>query len=171
MYNNFEISLVVFMPNITTNNAITYTNSAFVIVIKAIRSVVVYNLFCASKWTFLESLTVWKYILILRMFYQRSSKFCSLVNAFSSKTKTEKRNTHKTVIFMVRKKKLCQSKLDISFFLPFFISHYIRHVHKCTSVGELRSWYIIIRLKSINHLCTVSKAVRAFKRITLFQTN
>ena len=26
MYNNFEISLVVFMPNITTNNAITYTN-------------------------------------------------------------------------------------------------------------------------------------------------
>ena len=26
-YNNFEISLVVFMPNITTNNAITYTNT------------------------------------------------------------------------------------------------------------------------------------------------
>ena len=26
-YNNFKISLVVFMPNITTNNAITYTNS------------------------------------------------------------------------------------------------------------------------------------------------
>ena len=26
MYNNFEISLVVFMPNITTNHAITYTN-------------------------------------------------------------------------------------------------------------------------------------------------
>ena len=26
-YNNFEISLVVFMPNITTNHAITYTNS------------------------------------------------------------------------------------------------------------------------------------------------
>ena len=25
-YNNFEISLVVFMPNITTNNAITYNN-------------------------------------------------------------------------------------------------------------------------------------------------
>ena len=25
--NNFEISLVVFMPNITTNRAITYTNS------------------------------------------------------------------------------------------------------------------------------------------------
>ena len=25
-YNNFEISLVVFMPNITTNHAITYTN-------------------------------------------------------------------------------------------------------------------------------------------------
>ena len=25
-YNNFEISLVVFMPNITTNLAITYTN-------------------------------------------------------------------------------------------------------------------------------------------------
>ena len=25
-YNNFEISLVVFIPNITTNNAITYTN-------------------------------------------------------------------------------------------------------------------------------------------------
>ena len=24
-YNNFEISLVVFMPNITTNHAITYT--------------------------------------------------------------------------------------------------------------------------------------------------
>ena len=28
MYNNFEISLVVFMPNITTNYAITYTNTA-----------------------------------------------------------------------------------------------------------------------------------------------
>ena len=27
-YNNFEISLVVFMPNITANNAITYTNNA-----------------------------------------------------------------------------------------------------------------------------------------------
>ena len=26
MYNNFEISLVVRMPNITTNHAITYTN-------------------------------------------------------------------------------------------------------------------------------------------------
>ena len=25
-YNNFEISLVVFMPNIATNHAITYTN-------------------------------------------------------------------------------------------------------------------------------------------------
>ena len=25
-YNNFEISLIVFMPNITTNHAITYTN-------------------------------------------------------------------------------------------------------------------------------------------------
>ena len=29
MYNNFEISLVVFMPNITTNHAITYTNSTY----------------------------------------------------------------------------------------------------------------------------------------------
>ena len=27
-YNNFEISLMVFMPNITTNHAITYTNFA-----------------------------------------------------------------------------------------------------------------------------------------------
>ena len=27
-HNNFEISLVVFMPNITTNHAITYTNSS-----------------------------------------------------------------------------------------------------------------------------------------------
>ena len=26
-YNNFKISLVVFMPNITTNHAITYTNT------------------------------------------------------------------------------------------------------------------------------------------------
>ena len=25
-FNNFEISLVVFMPNITTNHAVTYTN-------------------------------------------------------------------------------------------------------------------------------------------------
>ena len=25
-YNNFEISLVVFMPNVTTNRAITYKN-------------------------------------------------------------------------------------------------------------------------------------------------
>ena len=29
MYNNFEISLVVFMPNITTNHAVTYTNSTY----------------------------------------------------------------------------------------------------------------------------------------------
>ena len=28
-YNNFEKSLVVFMPNITTNHAITYTNLKF----------------------------------------------------------------------------------------------------------------------------------------------
>ena len=27
--NNFEISLMVFMPNITTNHAITYTNIAY----------------------------------------------------------------------------------------------------------------------------------------------
>ena len=27
-YNNFEISLVVFMPNITKNHAITYNNTA-----------------------------------------------------------------------------------------------------------------------------------------------
>ena len=27
MYNNFEISLVVFMPNVGTNHAITYTNT------------------------------------------------------------------------------------------------------------------------------------------------
>ena len=27
-YNNLEISLEVFMPNITTNHAITYTNEA-----------------------------------------------------------------------------------------------------------------------------------------------
>ena len=26
-YNNLEVSLVVFMPNITTNHAITYTNN------------------------------------------------------------------------------------------------------------------------------------------------
>ena len=29
-YNNFEISLVLFMPNITTNQAITYTNALVV---------------------------------------------------------------------------------------------------------------------------------------------
>ena len=29
-YNNFEISLVVFMPNITTNHAITYTDQRLV---------------------------------------------------------------------------------------------------------------------------------------------
>ena len=75
-------------------------------------------IFCL-KWTFLESLTVGKDVLIPRMFYPRSSKFCSLVNAFSSKTKitTKKRNTHKTVIFRVRKKKICV--LDFSSFLPF----------------------------------------------------
>ena len=28
-YNNFEISLAVFMTNITTNHAITYTNPSF----------------------------------------------------------------------------------------------------------------------------------------------
>ena len=32
-YNNFEISLVVFMPNITTNHAITYTNNTEALVI------------------------------------------------------------------------------------------------------------------------------------------
>ena len=30
-YNNFEISLVVFMPNITTNHAITYTNPQYIV--------------------------------------------------------------------------------------------------------------------------------------------
>ena len=32
LYNNFEIPLVVFMPNITTNHAITYTNSCIIII-------------------------------------------------------------------------------------------------------------------------------------------
>ena len=32
-YNNFEISLVVFMPNITTNHATTYTNNTEALVI------------------------------------------------------------------------------------------------------------------------------------------
>ena len=31
MHNNFEISLVVFMPNITTNHAITYTNPRYIV--------------------------------------------------------------------------------------------------------------------------------------------
>ena len=31
-YNNFEISLVVFMPNITTNYAITYTKTMVTLV-------------------------------------------------------------------------------------------------------------------------------------------
>ena len=108
------------MPNITTNHAITYTNSVFIIVIKAIQSVVVYNLFCASKWTFLESLTVWKDILILRMFYQRSSKYCSLVNAFSSKTKTEKRNTHIRQWFSWLEKKAMSIQIRY-FFLSSFL--------------------------------------------------
>ena len=30
MFNNFEMSLMVFMPNITTNHAITYTNRMLV---------------------------------------------------------------------------------------------------------------------------------------------
>ena len=38
-YNNFEISLVVFMPNITTNHAITYTNK---IIIKQVENM--YNI-------------------------------------------------------------------------------------------------------------------------------
>ena len=33
MYNNFEISLVVFMLNITTNHAITYTNLVLITVV------------------------------------------------------------------------------------------------------------------------------------------
>ena len=31
-YNNFQTSLVVFMPNITTNHAITYTNTSTVLI-------------------------------------------------------------------------------------------------------------------------------------------
>jgi len=30
-YNKFKISLVVFMPNITTNYAITYTNAGYLV--------------------------------------------------------------------------------------------------------------------------------------------
>ena len=33
MYNNSEISLVVFMPNISTNHAITYTNLPEIVII------------------------------------------------------------------------------------------------------------------------------------------
>ena len=36
-YNNFKISLVVFMPNITTNHAITYTNFNHAILIHVMR--------------------------------------------------------------------------------------------------------------------------------------
>ena len=44
--NNFEISLVVFMPNITTDHAITYTNSCInptdynIVIINAFKSLV-----------------------------------------------------------------------------------------------------------------------------------
>ena len=31
-FNNFEVSLVVFMPNITTNHAITYTNFIIIVI-------------------------------------------------------------------------------------------------------------------------------------------
>ena len=37
MYKNFEISLAVFMPNITTNHAITYTNFLFMTVYLALK--------------------------------------------------------------------------------------------------------------------------------------
>ena len=35
-YNNFKISLVVFMPNITTNNAITCTNNKLFLIVSRI---------------------------------------------------------------------------------------------------------------------------------------
>ena len=45
-YNNFEISLVVFMPNITTNHAITYTSIIHYITRKVL------HLACSGKWGF-----------------------------------------------------------------------------------------------------------------------
>ena len=41
MYNNFEISLVVFKPNITTNHAITHTYPVRVISVAAVIMAVV----------------------------------------------------------------------------------------------------------------------------------
>ena len=35
----------------------------------------------------------------------------------------------------------------------FFISHYIRHLHKCTQVKEQSSCLIIIELKDIKFIC------------------
>ena len=44
-YNNFEISPVVFMPNITTNHAITYTNvSKLKVYYKIARSFIIFSL-------------------------------------------------------------------------------------------------------------------------------
>ena len=42
MYNDFEISLVVFIPNMTTNDAITYTNWQHVLV-SCFRTCILHN--------------------------------------------------------------------------------------------------------------------------------
>ena len=57
-YNNFEISLVVFMANITTNHAITYTNFT-----------VLYNISCtAGIFSFFEFFGVGKWFITFYVF-------------------------------------------------------------------------------------------------------
>ena len=48
-YNNFEISLVVFMSNITTNHAITYTNYMYSEIIINVYAGAVLNNTCYAR--------------------------------------------------------------------------------------------------------------------------
>ena len=49
MYNNFEISLVVFVSNITTNHAITYTNYMYSEIIINVYAGAVLNNTCYAR--------------------------------------------------------------------------------------------------------------------------
>ena len=51
MLNNFEISLVVFMPNITTNHAITYTNYTPLLLFLTVSTRAVIGQFCGPYFT------------------------------------------------------------------------------------------------------------------------
>ena len=74
-YNNFEISLVVFMPNITTNHTITYTNLEFQCLEKPEFKILAFSKHCNSKFGLFPNIAILNFAFILNLGLFQTLKF------------------------------------------------------------------------------------------------